>query len=385
MYRICFLFNHDQIHQIAHSLPIAMRMVEMERVEVTLALGDERLERHVRDIAGDLIERFRIVQLALRRRTSVTLERTLNRALPARKILLYRDNLEFFRSFDALVVSEKTSLLLKTRYGLDRLKIVHTRHGAGDRAIGFNRESALFDLVLVSGPKIARRLTEQAGVDPARIRTIGYPKFDLFAEQRRPSPFGDCQRPTVLYAPHPSPKLSSYYRMGRSVVESIARSGKYNLLFAPHVMLMQRRFALTISPPAISRVPRPNPSDLDPHRVHFDPGSGASADMSYTNMADLYLGDVSSQIYEFMVRPRPCVHLNAHGIEWQDNADFTHWQTGPVIGPGDDVVEAIDAAIASFPEYEPRQRELFADTFSVTDEAAGLRGARAIVEFLDGV
>ena len=27
--RIGFLFNHDQLHQVAHSLPIALRLAEM--------------------------------------------------------------------------------------------------------------------------------------------------------------------------------------------------------------------------------------------------------------------------------------------------------------------------------------------------------------------
>ena len=383
MRRICFLFNHDQIHQIAHSLPIAMRMVEMEGVEVTLALGDPSLEEHIRGIVGDAIDRFRLVSLSLRSSGSILIARALQKAVPARKVLIYRDNLDFFRQFDALVVSEKTSLLLKTRYGLSDLKIIHTRHGAGDRAIGFNSESSLFDLVLVSGPKIVRRLVKDAGVDPQRIKTIGYPKFDLYADSKLPSPFAPGDRLTVLYSPHPSPKLSSYYRMGRRIVEGIARSDRFNLVFAPHVMLMQRRWTVTISPPAVSRVQRPNLDALAADRVHFDPGSAASADMSYTNFADIYLGDVSSQIYEFMLYPRPCLHLNAHGVDWQNNPSFTHWKTGPVVGPDDDIIGAIDSAISTFPQYEFQQKMLFADTFDVTAEAAGARGARAIIEYLN--
>ena len=383
MRRVCFLFNHDQIHQVAHSLPIALRMVEQDGVEVTLAFGDRRLEEHVRTMAGVAFDRFRIARLTLSSPSSELLVRALEHWVPARKIALYRDNLEFFRTFDALVVSEKTSLLLKTRYGLDGLQIIHTRHGAGDRAIGFNRQSARFDLVLVSGRKIARRLVEDAGMDPARIRIVGYPKFDLYRDRHIASPFAG-RRPVVLYAPHPSPKLSSYYRMGKPLIESIAASGRFNLIFAPHVMLMQRRWTLTLSPPALARVPRPDPQSLASRSVLFDPGSPASADMSYTNLADIYVGDVSSQIYEFLLRPRPCLHLNAHGVEWQGNPDYAHWTTGPVIGPQDDILAGLDAAIATFPQYRPVQEALFADTFDLGKEPAGLRAARAIMEHLDG-
>ena len=75
--------------------------------------------------------------LALRALLAMRARRIVNavagRAIPSAKLLLYRDNLDFFRSLDVLVVPEKTSLALKDQFGLDRLKIVHTRHGAGDR------------------------------------------------------------------------------------------------------------------------------------------------------------------------------------------------------------------------------------------------------------
>src|SRR5690606_31225183 len=235
MARICFLFNHDQLHQLAHSLPIALELAASGQHEVVLATGSERLEQRVRELAGTALERMSLVRLDLRDGISRFAAGVLERVVPARKILLYRDNLDFFRGFDALVVSEKTSLLLKTRYGLDGLKIIHTRHGAGDRAIGFGRQSAHFDLVLVSGPKIARRLIAEAGVAPERIAIVGYSKFDLYADRRAVSPFPDPTKPVVLYNPHPSPRLSSWYRMGASVLEAFYRSGRYNLVFAPHV------------------------------------------------------------------------------------------------------------------------------------------------------
>ncbi len=384
MARICFLFNHDQLHQVAHSLPIAAALAEAGEHEITLATASDRLEARIRELAGPALARMNLVRLELHRPLSRLLSGTLNGIVPARKLLLYRDNLEFFRGFDALVVSEKTSLLLKTRYGLDGLKIIHTRHGAGDRAIGFGKESAKFDLVLVSGDKIARRLQAEAGVDPERIRIVGYPKFDLFGDRRIPNPFPDPSRPTVLYTPHPSPRLSSWYRMGPQFLSALASSDRYNLIFAPHVMLFQRSYTVTIAPPAISRVPQVDPAiEACPH-ILVDRGSPAATDMSYTNLADIYCGDVSSQIYEFLLRPRPCLHLDAHDTQWQGNPDYAHWQTGPVARPGDDMIEALDLAVASHPAYLSRQRALFADTFSTGTESAAIKAANSITSFMEG-
>src|SRR5207253_4220062 len=222
----------------------------------------------------------------------------LDRCLPAAKLTIYRDHLAFFSSLDALVVAEKTSAILKTRYRISTLKLIHTRHGAGDRAIGFDRASSRFDQVLVSGPKIRDRLIRDAKVAPERLSMIGYPKFDLVPAISPRLPFQANGRPTVLYNPHVSPHLSSWYRDGRAVLDFFVEHTEYNLIFAPHVMLFERPFALSIDKMRIDR-----PGTLDEKywaaaNIHIDLGSRASTDMTYTSAADLYLGDVSSQVYE---------------------------------------------------------------------------------------
>jgi hypothetical protein len=382
MDRICFLFNHDQVHQVAHSLPIALALAEHCPGQITLAVTTAKTEQHVRSIAGPAAKKFDIVRLGLRSFVSRQLTTAFGDLIPAQKLLVYRDNLDFFHRFDTLVVSEKTSLLLKTRYGLDNLRMIHTRHGAGDRAIGFGKEGALFDLVLVAGPKIARRLAAEAGVPPERIRTVGYSKFDLYADNRMADPFPPPAKPIVLYNPHPSPRLSSWFRMGKALMEAFADSDRYDLVFAPHVMLFARPWTVTISPPAIRRMRQPAARWRDAPNMLVDLGSTRSTDMSYTNLAQVDIGDVSSQVYEFLCRPRPCLHLNAHGVDWQGDPDYAHWQAGPVAAPGDDILAAVDQAIATHAECQPVQRQLLADTFSITDQPASARAAQAIVEFL---
>nr|WP_246543603.1 hypothetical protein [Novosphingobium profundi] len=363
-------------------MPIALELARTGLAKVTLAVTEARIEQSVRTLAGADLGLCELVTLGLHTRTSRLLQRGLEGLIPARKLLVYRDNLEFFRGFDALVVAEKTSLLLKTRYGLDNLKIIHTRHGAGDRAIGFGKESARFDLVLVAGPKIERRLVADAGVDPARIRVVGYSKFDLCGANRRDLGFAQASRPTVLYNPHPSPRLSSWFTMGEALLEAFAASNEFNLVFAPHVMMFARRWTVTINPPAIRRMHPPAARFAEAPNIHVDLGSAASTDMTYTNSADIYIGDVSSQVYEFLYHPRPCLFLDAHQTAWENDPDYAHWKAGPVIGPGTDILAGVRNAIATRDRYLPVQRAMLADTFSVTDEPAALRGAKAIAQFL---
>jgi hypothetical protein len=382
MARICFLFNHDQTHQLAHSLPIALAMIQEGTHEVVLAVSTDSLEQEIRRQSGDALGRATIVRLDLTSAASKSTNWLLGSVLPIRKLLLYRDNLDFFQSFDALVVSEKSSLLLKTRYGL-KLPIIHTRHGAGDRDIGFNRESAAFDLVLVSGPKIRDRLVQQAGVDPDHIAVVGYSKFDLCSDNRADVPFANPGLPTVVYNPHPSPHLSSWYRDGRAVLQAFRDQNRYNLIFAPHVMLFSRRWTVTIDKLSLAAVHKPASDVLQAPNIHADLGSALSNDMSYTNRADIYIGDVSSQVYEFLYRPRPCLFLNSHGVDWADQPAYLHWRAGPVIDRPDTIIAAVDEAVACHADYLPVQRELLNSTFSVTETSAPVRAAKAIDEFLD--
>ncbi len=382
MQKICFLFNHDQTHQIAHSLPIALQMAKSGVADVTLAVTSILVEAEIRRLSGAGLAGMKIVSLQTKSTVSQMLVRAFDSLVPARKLLVYRDNLDFFRQFDALIVSEKSSLILKSRYGLEDIKFIHTRHGAGDRAIGFNAQSAQFDLILVSGEKIRDRLVCDAGVPPEKIRITGYAKFDIIAPEQKPL-FPPSDRRTILYNPHPSPHLSSWFKFGANVLEQFYQSDRYNLIFAPHVMLFARPWTVTIDRLSIASAKKPPARYDDAPHMLMDLGSPACTDMTYTNAADLYLGDVSSQVYEFLNRPRPCLFLDAHDTPWQGNPNYRHWTTGPVKTDANDIIGAVDAAFASQASYSDAQRAVLEDSFSVTAEPASVRAAAAIIEYLD--
>jgi hypothetical protein len=380
--RIAFLFNHDQLHQVAHSLPIALRLAELGTgAEILLVTTSERLRKEVMLLAGDAIAKGRVtlVALALQRPASRAVARLAGRLFPARKLFMLGDNLAFFASLDVLVVAEKTSLMLKRRRGLDGLKIVHTRHGAGDRAIGFDKASAGFDAVLISGPKIGERLVRDAGLAPARLHMVGYPKFDLHRDTTATLPLAGDGRPVVLYNPHPSPHLSSWFRLGPAILDWFVAHPEYQLIFAPHVMLFERPLAISIDRLRLARPGRIEQRWRDAPNIFIDTGSRASTTMAYTNAADIYLGDVSSQIYEFLIRPRPCLFIDAHHQQWRDNPDFAHWQAGPVIERVDALEDGLAEARAAFETvYRPVQQRLFAHSFDLTAEPSAMRAARAI-------
>ena len=382
--RIGFLFNHDQIHQIGHSLPIALALAEMEpKIDVVVATTNERLRAEVTRLISKRGEsNISLVDLRPSSFLSRIAVALLDGLVPAAKLFVYRDNLPFFRSLDALVVAEKTSTILKTRYGLSNLRLIHTRHGAGDRAIGFDKASARFDQVLVSGRKIRERLIKDAGVEPDRLSMVGYPKFDLLPEAPRRLPFQANGRPTVLYNPHVSPHLSSWYLNGRAVLDFFVEHPEYNLIFAPHVMLFERPFVFTIDKMRLDLPGSIDDKYWNAANIHIDLGSGACTDMSYTLAADLYLGDVSSQVYEFLLNPRPCVFLNSHNVRFRNDPNYTHWQAGQVISRPTELGAALREAWASHDTYRSVQCRLFDQSFDINDTPSSIRAAGAIMEFL---
>ncbi len=112
--------------------------------------------------------------------------------------------------------------------------------------------------------------------------------------------------------------------MGRAVMEQFVVSSRYNLIFAPHIMLFHRPFVVTIDRLRIDRPGKIDPRWLAAPNIHIDTCSPALTDMTYTRAADVYLGDVSSQVYEFLSESRPCVFLNAHDVDYRGDANYSH-------------------------------------------------------------
>ncbi len=273
--------------------------------------------------------------------------------------------------FDAIAVPERTSIILKWM-GIRSVSFIHLDHGAGDGAAGFDRRIKQFDFVLMAGEKHRARLLKEGLIRVGAHAVVGYPKFEAADAARDPSwtPFPGDTRPIVLYNPHFS-NLGSWKCMGESVLREFADQDRYNLIVAPHVRLLDKAVARQRWSKLLSRY------EQRPH-IYIDPGSDRSIDMTYTMLADVYLGDVSSQVYEFIRIPRPCLFLNSAKVDWKDNENFGHWHFGPVLYTTNDLIEQIDAARAGHEEFADRQLEGLRVTFSEEDRPPSERAADAI-------
>lgn len=368
--RLCFFFN-AQIHQLLHALPLAIELSRDGAFTVdVMAATDEHLA-----LARDMARARGAGRIRFLRCGGAWLDlagRIAGGATPPKLAALLAARRQLAR-YDAIVVPERTSLLLK-RLGLGRTRFIHTCHGAGDRAVGYDRRIAQFDFVLLAGEKQRRRMLDEGLIREGHYAITGYAKFDLASTGERQSPFAQ-ERPIILYNPHFSSRLSSWPTMGEEVIRRFAQDDRFNLIVAPHIRLFDNRRQRA----AMER--RLAPYAALPH-VHIDLGSRASIDMRYVQMASLYIGDVSSQIYEYLARPRPCLFLNAHKAQWHDDPSYGHWRYGPVLDRVSRIVDEAEIAIASHAAYLAAQRRGVANTFDHHAEPASVRAAGALASYL---
>jgi CDP-glycerol glycerophosphotransferase (TagB/SpsB family) len=252
--------------------------------------------------------------------------------------------------------------------------MIRIRHGAGDRATGLDNSNKAFDLILTSGQKMQERLMSDQNIAKEKLPIIGYPKFDMIDKLPPPRPLFNNNKKTVLYNPHFRRDESSWVKMGMDVLHFFKDNKDYNLIFAPHILLYQR---------ALRHGAKNLHAFKNCPNIHIDTGSDALIDMTYTRQADIYLGDVSSQIYEFLRQPRPCLFLNAHHIhDWQNKQTFKHWQCGDVCESIDDLEHALTQIDTWKNRYLHTQKQLLDDTFSQKGTASR-NAARAIVNYLE--
>ncbi len=379
---VAFLFNHDAPHQVAHTAPVASALAELDtatRVSVvsSSATQEERARALLSPAARERVAFHRLRPGPAVRAVGIA---ALGMA-PLRRAALLRDNRALLDGFDAIVAPETTTALLRTHLGVRRPALIYLPHGAGDRAVGFRAVTGRFDLVLLAGEKVRDRMLAAGIVRPDGHAVVGYPKFDTVELDARPRLF-EGDRPAVLYNPHPDPRLSSWWRWGEAVLDWFSGQDRYDLVFAPHVMLFGKRLHASVEHARL-RWRRALPARFSGRpRLLIDTGSARSVDMTYTLGADIYLGDASSQVYEFLVRPRPCVFLNAAGAAWRSDPDFAHWRLGQVVDSLAGLPAALDRAASVQPGFEPAQRDAFAATFSFTAAASTVRAAEAIIAWL---
>ena len=374
-YQIGFLLL-ENIHHIYHIAPIAYELSRLNATEVTIFTSFPRsidLLKKLNVIFPNHRCKIIILQQSLTRKL-ITLKR---RTIPRTKNII-RNNFDLLLSMDAIVSPDFYTDFLKEKleshHYVKKPKFIFTFHGAGDGSYGFREELKSYDFLLLSGEKVKRRLQENNILTDKNWKIIGYPKFDITIHSNNNiDHLFKNNNPIILYNPHFKNILSSWPTWGLNILEELYHSDQYNLIFSPHIALFDKT-------KYHHEIPQ---KYFNANNIHIDINSEHCVDMTYTKIADIYMGDVSSQAYEFIYQARPCLFLNTHGIEWENNKDYQHWNLGKVIDRFDQLMPAIKNAQADFSNYKQIQENSFKDTFNIqSNVSSSKRGADAIIEYL---
>jgi hypothetical protein len=368
--KIAFLYIAEA-YQCYHAAAIAHELASRHGARVTTFYNDEATPHHLERIRAALgAEPLPARPLA--KPWPARLLKRIGIFVGAQKAAILLAHRWIMEEYDAVVAVENTTATLR-RIGVRRPKLVYIPHGYGDRARGFVRRIRLFDLVLTAGEKTTRRMLDEGLIRPGHYAVPGYVKVETAQRlrERQPRLFAN-DKPIVLYNPHKAPGLGSWPRFIEPMLEAFGAQDEFNLIVAPHVKMFARA-------PAAERRRWEARSTGN---ILIDTGSERSMDMTYTSAADLYIGDISSQVYEYLIEPRPCLFLNAHNIAWQDNRSFENWTLGDVVDRPEALMEAVRSAFDRHALYRQRQEELISATIGDRSPGVAARAADAIAAFL---
>lgn len=367
--RIAFLYIAEA-YQCYHAAAIALELARRPGVDVVNLFNDNETPHH--------LERIRIAHGADPLPEAPLYKSPLTRALQKLKRLgmwkrmVMFDNRKHLNEYDAIIAVENSVAALRP-LGVQNPMMAYVPHGSGDRSRGFIKRISAFDLVMPAGEKTARRMLSEGVITPETYTLPGYVKLETAAHIARTSqrPFAN-DRPIAVYNPHKEPTLESWTRFIEPMLAAFAAQDEFNLIVAPHVKYFYRRT------PAVRAAWEARGTD----NILIDLGSDRSVDTSYCELADIYIGDVSSQLYEFLARPRPCIFLNAHDADWRDDPSFRNWHLGDVVDDPAKLMDAVRTAIPHHARYAGLQEKLAQETLGDRSPGAAGRAADAMIRML---
>lgn len=383
--RILFLFNHDAAHQAAHIAGIAGHLaIHAPQVRVVVASGTEAIRRTVAGIipaaAHAHIEWVTLTVPAWAARCL----KPLNAIAPALRLARLRYNEDLFAGVDLLISTERTCLRVKRRLGDRAPRFVYVPHGSGDRNVAYHPDLARFDLMLLSGQKLVDEMVRNGITEAAKCRVIGYPKFDTI-DPSISKRFFDNDLPVFIYNPHFDPHISSWYKMGNQIIDYFYENrGKYNLIFAPHIMLFRKKIHYSLEYRTAKIRPEIGDKYVNAPNIHIDVDGPNLFDMSYTMTADAYIGDVSSQVYEFLLHRGACYFFDVLGAPDHGPPErYEFWRNGEVLHDPAELAARVPHWQDNAAIHLAEQDHLFGYTMDhQPGRTASQRGAEALVNYL---
>jgi len=370
--KIGFIFI-DGIHHISHFITVATALAKENEVSIlTFPAKHDFLRAELDRLGG---KNVKIEKLFTEFFTHVT-EKVSKKKIPRASVWMKKHRKYIAEKFDAVVFSDFIHHKFAENPEVEKNPpIFILLHGIPGRAYAYKEDLRDFDFQFLLG-SFHKKQFEERNLLTEAYKVIGYPKLDTIDFQHKKDFFNN-HKPTVVYSPHFIDEFSSWHKIGKEVLEYFYNQTEYNLIFAPHIQLFNKRKGLSVK--------EIDKKYYNCKHIHIDSGSQNSVDMTYTKSADIYLGDVSSQVYEFIIHPRPCIFLNTHDFNWKENSDFRFWKSGDVIESVNELKSALKNTQKNFEDHFKKVQEEINDEnfYTEPNSTASERAASAILEFLE--
>ena len=244
--------------------------------------------------------------------------------------------------------SHETPKFLTNNINSD-LKLFYLYHGTGTRSYGFEESIDKYDFIFIPGEYHYNRLQKEVRIDKTKLNIVGHPKFEWedMMNNRNKSFFNNTN-PTFYYNPHWDLSLSSFKKWGKDIIHFFINNKQFNLIFAPH--------------PLIKNYSSRNNIDIGfdkdiSKNIIIDFYSNNNVDGSYLNVSDVYIGDVSSMVTDFIFKKnKSCIFINAHNVDWRHDKNYKFWNCGNVINKLSDFGSTINSAIKNNKYYRNQQK-----------------------------
>ncbi len=364
--RFAFLYL-DKTYSVYHSIGIAIELSLLENTEV-IAFTNKRSSKLVKEILSKKKNNVTIRNVKPYWYFQVPVYVEIKIQM---RNFYFRRYKEELGEFDVVISGIYNDLKLKRIVNKD-IKIIYTGHGVSNAEYSFNDAIKGFDYVLLSGKWEfeKRRMSNQ--VNSMNCSVVGYPKIDVVRQTN--IKLFDNSNKVIVYNPHWDRKLSSYFKYGQLVLNFFKNNPNYNLIFAPHSILIERHYKIIF--------------DLKKYKnctnIIIDFGSEKSNNMTYTQNSDIYLGDFSSQALEFgLQRRRPCIFINSSNVNNKDAP--ISWGMGEVYNniSTENLPLIIKEADKSFTEkYKEAQDEIINRLFTIPkNETSSSVAAKSIHKY----
>lgn len=369
--KIAFLYL-DKIHQLSHIIGPAIELAKTEDVKIiTFPAKHEFLYDTIKRLGGN---RNMVEKRSTKAFRGFT-DKFKGRKQPRKSFWLKKNKAYLLGNFDALVFTDYDHHYIYNDRGKKKEpKLIYIAHGVSGHAYAYKKDILDFDSYLLWGKYVVEHLKKLNRL-PKHHAEVGYPKLDVIPESNAQKLFNN-DKPIVVYNPHFKSLLSSWNKEGIEILEFFYNQKEYNLIFAPHLQLFS-----TLGKAHKEAIPQ---KYFDSAKIHIDLGSVNSVTMTYTQKADLYLGDVSSQVYEFLlIGARPCVFINTHHSNYKDDENYRFWQCGPVIEDSDQLEDALQEARKNSNKYRPIQEKITQENFTFPQGiTSSEKIAEEIIKFL---